>query len=218
MSILNKEFPLTTEPDHRAQLHNRYGVYMIKSILPGDGRFYIGSTEKMGFHKRKIKHMTLLKKNKNANIPLQEFFNENGSKHLRFIVMEECDPEEAMNFEQKYIDLFDATNNGFNLYPRADSALGYNHSFQTKQKMRENMRIKMNTPEMKEKLSEVMRIKLNTPEVKEKLSEAARNRWKSTEYRKKLTDAFKGKKKSEEARQNMKAAWIKRKQKQVSPA
>jgi len=133
---------------------NISGIYKIQSLIKPE-RFYIGSTGNI--KKRKYEHLCRLRKNKHPNKKLQYHYNKYGELDLQFTVIEPCLPEFLTIREQSYFIPLPWFNNdphaGSSLgikrsdeYKKALSErmkgtkrhLGFKHSEETRQKMREN--------------------------------------------------------------------------------
>lgn len=77
------------------------GIYKITNNI--DGKSYYGSSKNI--RKRWLKHKNELNKNKHINILLQRAWNKYGEDNFIFSVVEECDVENLLIIEQKYLDL-----------------------------------------------------------------------------------------------------------------
>ena len=103
------------------------GVYCIKSLV--DDRLYVGSTIKL--KKRYNDHNQKLTQNKHQSPYLQNFVNKHGINQLSFQLIELCEPEQLITIEQKQINFYDAQGVLFNLCKIAGNTLGYKHTPET---------------------------------------------------------------------------------------
>lgn len=126
------------------------GVYLIG--FKGYDKVYVGSASLVlankpsctGFYKRWKDHLMFLRKGKHFCRKLQHAFNKYGENLLYFSVLQQCAPNECLKEEQKFIDAYDACDNGYNSRQIAQSQLGFKHSSESKQKMRDNARLERN--------------------------------------------------------------------------
>lgn len=75
-------------------------IYQIRNI--SNNKIYIGSTKE--FHKRKLRHIRELKKNKHHCIYLQRAYNKYGNSFFVFEILEKCTESELLNKEQEWIN------------------------------------------------------------------------------------------------------------------
>jgi hypothetical protein len=81
------------------------GVYKIQNVV--NMKIYLGSAAgKSGFYSRKSKHFSLLKRNLHPNLHLQGAWNKYGEENFIFVPLKECSPEECMDWEQFFIDIY----------------------------------------------------------------------------------------------------------------
>lgn len=109
---------------------NSSGIYIITNKQTN--KLYIGSC--VNFRKRYSKHFTELRKNKHGNPHLQNAFNLYGEEAFEFHIIEECEKEDLINLEQKYLDKHNECEL-YNIRKIAHSNLGLRASLETKQKM-----------------------------------------------------------------------------------
>lgn len=212
------------------------GIYKIRNLLTN--KVYIGSAENL--EKRRRSHFSSLKSGTHKNKKLQRSYDKHGKEAFVFEVILFCDKPSLIMYEQIVIDFFDAVNFGYNIKPQAGSTIGYKHSDETKQKMKESRKKRIMPPmsdETKKKISlskigkkrkpfsekakENMSIahigKKRNPhseETRKKLSEAAKRRGApkhTPEVLEKIRLKHLGSKRSEEAKANMKAGWARKK-------
>lgn len=87
----------------------KYFIYKIKNIVTGQS--YIGST--VNLKQRKQVHLSMLRNNKHHCKNLQEDFNNYKEENYKFIKIEECDFNEALEKEVYYIELYKKLNMGY---------------------------------------------------------------------------------------------------------
>lgn len=96
-----------------------YGIYSIHNIKTN--KRYIGSTKDL--RTRFLTHYNCLIKNKHSSYKLQEDFNKYNINDFEFEILEILDDDINNNLlhltEQKYIDIADSYNNGYNVTPIA---------------------------------------------------------------------------------------------------
>lgn len=181
------------------------GVYRITNIV--NGKQYIGSAA--NFKKRWEQHRHLLTKGAHHSKHLQLAWNKYGEESFRFEVLHECLKENAVMFEQMYID---EHNPEYNMAPRAGSNLGL--------KLSDESRAKISAALSKRIISDETRSKLSKPKSKEhkaKIRAARIGTKRSAETRAKIGAATKGntycqgRQISDETRNKMSAAhkgWV----------
>jgi group I intron endonuclease len=76
------------------------GIYKIECII--NNKIYIGSSNNI--HRRKIEHMSSLKRNKHFNKYIQRSWNKYGEENFMFEILENCEVEKLIEREQYYID------------------------------------------------------------------------------------------------------------------
>lgn len=114
-------------------LMNCAGVYKI--TCKDNGKFYIGSAVK--FRKRWNLHKVNLRKGTHHSKYMQNCWNKYGEDSLEFEVLLVCKPEDAVMYEQAYLDRYSPA---FNTQMTAGSNLGVKYSQETKQKFSEAQR------------------------------------------------------------------------------
>lgn len=212
------------------------GIYKIRNLLTN--KVYIGSTENL--EKRRRSHFSSLKSGTHKNKKLQRSYDKHGKEAFVFEVILFCDKPSLIMYEQIVIDFFDAVNFGYNIKPQAGSTIGYKHSDESKQKMKEAWVGRVLPPKSEEtgrKISEAKKGKKRGPlsyETRMKMSLAKKGKKigpMSEERKKKISEATKGRpgtvmskeaaervrlmhlgsKRSEQARANMRAGWARKK-------
>lgn len=108
-------------------------IYKIE--ITGSDRFYVGSA--VDFHKRRLSHLSSLKKESHRNIHLQRIFDKHGEESLSFTILEECEKLDLIAREQYWIDSF-PFDRLINICPTAGNTLGRIHTKETREKISKN--------------------------------------------------------------------------------
>ena len=193
------------------------GIYKIVNTV--NGHKYVGSG--MSIKGRWRTHLHYLRQNKHHSPYLQRAWNKYGEKSFEFIIIEECEPtkEVLLDREQFWIDELHAYGEtGYNGTPKAANSLGYKHTAESREKMKETNK---GRPPMSEEMKEFHRQRMIgntfsvgnttrkgvkcTPEQIEKNRQAHIGIFPSEEARKNMSKAQKGKKMSDEARAKISA-------------
>ena len=106
-------------------------VYKIQN--KANGKFYIGST--IDFERRKREHFGELKRGMHHSKKMQDDYDKYGQNYFSMSIIENCADDARLDREQYYIDLYDASNNGYNI---SDSAYYSKAGFCTMNKDGEN--------------------------------------------------------------------------------
>lgn len=113
----NKKFPRTT------------GVYQIGFTNSHTGRIYIGSasatggaSNRHGFRGRWCRHISSLRNGSHHSHSLLRAYMKYGEDNMFFRILEFVEPSECLHFEQKYIEMLDTCNDGYNITPYAKSS------------------------------------------------------------------------------------------------
>lgn len=114
-------------------LMNQAGVYKI--TCKANGEFYIGSAVK--FKKRWNLHKVNLRKGNHHSKYMQNCWNKYGQDSIEFEVLLVCKPEQALMYEQTYLDYYKPA---FNTQMVVGSNLGLKFSEETKRKFSEAQR------------------------------------------------------------------------------
>lgn len=86
------------------------GVYKI--TCSANGHYYYGSS--VNLHSRFKNHISKLRSQKHRNHRLQRLFNKYGEESLVFEIVEYCDPDSTILYEQKYLDTHTTHDNCMN--------------------------------------------------------------------------------------------------------
>ena len=115
-------------------------IYQINNTT--NGKFYIGSA--IYYARRWAQHRHELNLNEHKNSLLQFAWNKYGEAAFEFEIIEVVEPSKLIEREQFWIDLLKPYdhNIGYNLRQNAGSQLGYKHTEQAKNKMRNRTSIK----------------------------------------------------------------------------
>lgn len=156
------------------------GIYCI--LNHKNNKLYIGSS--INLKNRWYDHKKTLKKNKHHSSKLQNSWNKHGGEYFHFYVIEYCDVGNLITKEQKWLDmtLCYIDTYGYNVLSKAYSQLGYKHTEETKQKMKDNhwdvsggnhpLYGVGHTEETKKKISVSKKGYKHTEETKKKMSES----------------------------------------------
>lgn len=189
------------------------GIYAIVNKL-GD-HVYVGQSINMSL--RKKQHFSSLEKGDHYNKRIQRCYDKYGASAIEFMILEVCDQSILTEREQFWIDQ-QAGKQLLNYAPVAVSPkgikrsaetiekrrlkmVGYKHSEQTKQKMRDAQAAishikslaaieQMKDPANRAKAGTGRKGKHLTPEHKLKVSETSKQRWADPEYKDKVSKAF----------------------------
>jgi group I intron endonuclease len=189
------------------------GVYRITNIV--NNKVYIGQS--INIKARWKEHINALRRGDSRCTLLQRAWNKYKEHNFTFEILELCTEEELDFVEIKYIKLYNAVNNGYNIESGGnknkrlseetkkklrESHLGKKMSEETIQKM-SNSRMgsknpmygKTHSPEARKKISEAHKGKPSytpTEETKEKIRKANIGKITSAETRKKISEAAMG--------------------------
>jgi group I intron endonuclease len=149
------------------------GIYQIYNIV--SGKVYIGSAVRLYYRLANHKHR--LKNNKHYNKYLQASWNLHGEEVFEFRILEIVEDKfKLIEREQFWIDFYNSADRdyGYNLYPKAKSALGYKHSIETKLKVSKASSSKRNSIETRKKISDSNKGKIMSESSRLKMSLAKR--------------------------------------------
>lgn len=186
------------------------GVYKIANNI--NGKVYIGQS--VNIKNRWKDHINALNRGDSNCTLLQRAWNKYHQENFSFEILELCSEDMLDEIEIKYIDVYDAVNNGYNI------ELGGNKnkhlSKETKQKIRESHLGKTVSDEVRRKMSESrtgdknpMYGQTHSEEARKKISEARKNKpgHPQTDYQKECARlANLGKDVSEETRKKISEA------------
>lgn len=142
------------------------GIYKIENSITG--QIYIGSSTSIPFRWRR--HRYHLKHNIHNNQKLQRSYNKYGADSFCFTIVELCEPDKLFEKEQYWID---KSHPYYNVSLVAGSILGFKHSEETKEKIRNywiNRFINMSVEDRK-KWGDRSRGKLQSEKVRKERSE-----------------------------------------------
>ena len=152
------------------------GIYKIVNTI--NGHKYVGSAVDIG--SRWYRHKWNLDRNAHHSQKLQNAWNKYGEEVFEFSVIEECEPIKGilLGREQFWIDALEANGKtGYNIAKVAGSPMfGRKHTKETLEKI--SISSKNISPETRKKMSESKKGKVNSPETREKISKANKgNKW-----------------------------------------
>lgn len=178
------------------------GVYIIMNNL--NGKVYVGSSQNI--KNRFSEHLRDLRRNRNHNRYLQRAWNKYGEEAFKFVVVEKVPVLFLFEFEQYYIDHYQAANSryGYNSAPFADGPRGVKWTQACKD--RHSKRLKGNiivSEEARLKISSALKGYIKTQETREKLRAANLGKIIPEEQRLKISLKLKGQKLSEETKLKM---------------
>lgn len=181
------------------------GVYAIIHLT--SGKRYVGSAS-ISFFRRHSEHRRDLRARRHHSVLLQRAWDKYGADSFEFRILRVTTPEEAVSFEQAFIDLHKAADkkHGYNIAPIAGSLLGYKHSPESRAKMSAVGRGKKRSPETRAKMSAASMGKTMPRDGVEKSAAAKRGVRHSPEARAKMSAAGRGRKHSPEHNANVSAA------------
>lgn len=174
------------------------GIYEIRNRV--NGKVYVGSANDIG--RRWYEHRKCLNRGSHGNAKLLSAWRKYGDENFSFAVLEMVsEKSELIAREQYWMDQTRcfARNVGYNIQPKAASALGVKHTAETKQRARERMLARPESAKAKWRTQFLGR--KHTLETKAKMRAAALGRVPSEETRIKLRN----RKVSEETRAKMRA-------------
>lgn len=157
------------------------GIYCIRNTI--NNKRYIGCSRNIS--KRLNRHKNLLMSNKHFNYKLQNDFNTYGIDSFEFLILLECENDKLELLEEKYINVFNSIDKGYNIRPN-----NYVITDEMKLKISESTKLAMQ--------SDIVKSKLNK-EIKEdtriKISNSLKEYYKNNPQAKiKISDSKKGKK------------------------
>lgn len=153
-------------------MNENIGIYKITNIT--NNKIYIGSSSNLS--KRYYYHLNILRNNKHYNIHLQRAYNIDGESSFKFDIVEYCDFNILSEREEYYFNFFDTLNDnyGYNINPNGDrppSWTGKKHTEETKIKMGNSSRGRIQTEYAKEIASITHKGKIISDDHKKILSE-----------------------------------------------
>jgi group I intron endonuclease len=186
------------------------GVYKITNNV--NGKVYIGQS--INIKNRWKDHIYALNRKDSSCVLLQRAWNKYKQESFSFEILELCTEDELDDVEVKYIDIYDAINNGYNIESGGNK--NKHLSEETKQKLRESHLGKVASNETRKKMSESrtgeknpMYGQTHSEEARRKISEAKKGKpgYPRTDYQKECARlANLGKEVSEETRKKISEA------------
>jgi group I intron endonuclease len=182
------------------ELKKKFGIYSIKNII--NGKMYIGSS--VNLYLRKNIHFKQLFNMKHHSIYLQNSYNKYGKNNLVFDIIEFVPNKiDLIKREQIWIDLLKPK---YNIYKIAGSPLGYKHTDESKEKIRQNSKLLVHSEETKLKISKAKKGVKKSQESIDKFIQKMTGRKLSEEHKNKIGKANLGRKNSIETINKMKNA------------
>ena len=172
------------------------GVYTI-TCLP-TGKIYVGSAARMTFDSRWRQHQKMLHGGRHHSPLLQRAWDKYGPDAFCFEILERCEPEYCLAFEQFWMNqlLTFVPQHGFNLNPVAGSNAGRKFgpmSAERRAKLSAAQRASAAAAEGRKRMAAKRVGSKHTIETKAKQSKAALGRRLSAETREKIAAAKRGK-------------------------
>jgi group I intron endonuclease len=148
----------------RKYLYKRPGIYRITN--EHNGKIYIGSA--VDLYQRFIEHSSTLRKGNHFNKHLQRAYNKYKEENFTLEVLQECNENDLIFYEQKYLDITLCFNNkiGYNISSIAGNTLGFR--FSKEQRKQLSNRSQYKDPKFREKISKSLLGKKQTEETKAK--------------------------------------------------
>lgn len=163
---------------------NKDKAFVYRWINKLNGKQYLGSTSN---GRRRL--LTYFDDNslRVANMPIYNAILKYGRDNFIFEIIEICQPDEAIQREQFYLDHFDFE---YNVLAKADSILGYKHTIETlcKMKGRQNVLGYKHSPETLDKLRESQLNQIHSLEDKEKATQ--RDKWVERKFKKSIEEGL----------------------------
>lgn len=164
------------------------GIYLIVNCI--NDKIYVGRAIKIKV--RWKNHKCMLQENRHYNVHLQHAWNKDGAENFGFSILEECNIDKLIEREQFWIDYTQCykAEKGYNLSPSAGSNLGFKHTKETIEKLKN----RKHTEEAKAKIAEASRNRVHTRESIEKGAALRRGQKRSEEARARMSEGQKGRK------------------------
>lgn len=168
------------------------GIYKITCIPTG--KIYIGSA--VNLQKRWYEHRYSLRKNTHCNCYLQAAYNKYGESVFVFSILETCEIDALLEYEQYYLDTLQPyREKGFNISHESSSTRGRILSLESREKCRAANLGRTHSQETREKLRKANLGKRHTPEARAKIGAANKGKHskkRTPEQRAKMSKAQKG--------------------------
>lgn len=186
------------------QFKGRTGVYAIRNLL--NGKVYVGSASKC-FRERWRRHLWLLRHGRHHSRHLQGAWDKDGEDKFSFEILIECESQKCIQNEQNLIVSLRAVDDrfGYNILPVAGSSIGWKHSAESIEKMRQSSIGYRHTPESKALLSRIHKGRKFSAETLERMSRAQKRRMLCPQERQRLASHQAGRPLSEERKSQLRA-------------
>jgi group I intron endonuclease len=172
------------------------GIYKIQS-QKNKNRIYIGSAKNI--HVRWGIHISCLRRNKHHSIKLQNHYNKYGESDLLFSILLGCDESCLISNEQFFIDSYKPF---FNIKPKAGSNLGFKHSDECKNKIRQSLIGKKHSEERRKNISIASKGRIVSEKTRQKMSISRKGHDVGENTREKIRNTLTGVKHTEERKLN----------------
>lgn len=152
------------------------GVYAIVNKV--NQKVYIGNS--VDVKKRWNGHRKSLRDGSHHSQKLQRAWDKYGEENFSFQILEPVakhSKKKLLEAEQRWLDIYQATTNGYNILPTAYSHLGTKRSKESREKLSKSLKETFSRPEMRKKMSEVAKkrgVSENFLKSKSVLSEAGK--------------------------------------------
>lgn len=164
------------------------GIYQIKNGI--DGKLYIGSA--VNVDRRFGEHRKQLRGGRHINQKLQRAWDKYGEDVFEFSVVQFCQKDQLIQFEQFYIDKYACVKKGYNIHPNARNSTGRKVKSSTKAKISEALRGRTLSPEHRQAISRGGKGVKRGLSTRLKMSQSFSGVPKTPEHRAKLAAALRG--------------------------
>lgn len=124
------------------------GIYQIKNLV--SGKSYIGKT--INFENRMKEHRRSLTAGYHKNVHLQRAWDLYKEDSFQCFILEKCDIDQLSDREMYWIRELDTFHNGYNMNQGGEGGLGYKHTIENIEKMKESQRQRFQDKSEREKL------------------------------------------------------------------
>lgn len=142
--------PWTRQPSEVGHMNIISGVYLIVNTT--NQKVYVGSS--VNIHARWRGHKKSLRQGTSPCVKLQRAWNKYGESAFSFQVLESVSPRKDLliEAEQRWIDIYDASNKGYNTLCKAYSHLGAKRSDESRKRLSDAIRKRFQDPATKQRL------------------------------------------------------------------